>query len=295
MADPARKLSDVYTRVQAGAAASDRIYALLDREPSVRNPEHARRLERHTQDLVFDHVGFEYLPGRPVLHDINLRIAFGEAIALVGPSGCGKTTLASLIPRFADPTSGEVRLDGIPLGQLRLRNLRSQVGLVTQDPLLFDDTVFNNIRYGSPHATVEQVIEAARQAHAHRFIEKDLPHGYDTVVGPMGGQISGGQRQRIALARAILRNPPILILDEATSQVDLENEQVIQRVLEQFIRGRTTLIITHRMSTIALAHRVGVVQEGRILDLGTHEELLGRCGLYQRLYQIQFEDLKESA
>lgn len=295
MADPARKLTDVYTRIQGGAAACDRIYALLDREPKIQNPRRAKYLARHAQDLVFDRVSFAYTPDRPVLREINLRIAFGERIALVGASGCGKTTLASLIPRFADPTSGRVRLDGIPLPELRLRNLRSQVGLVTQDPLLFDDTVLNNIRYGSPRASLEAVMEAAQRAHAHRFIEQDLAQGYDTVVGPMGGQLSGGQRQRIALARAILRDPPILILDEATSQVDLESEQIIHRVLEQFIRGRTTLIITHRMSTIALADRVAVMQEGQILDLGTHDELLQRCALYHRLHQIQFEDLKESA
>lgn len=295
MADPARKLTDVYTKIQAASAACDRIYALLDREPKIHNPRRPHYLARHAQDLVFEGVNFAYTPERPVLRDIHLRIAFGERLALVGASGCGKTTLASLIPRFADPSGGQVRLDGIPLPDLQLRNLRSQVGLVTQDPLLFDDTVLNNIRYGSPRATLEQVMEAARRAHAHRFIEQDLAQGYDTEVGPMGGQLSGGQRQRIALARAILRDPPILILDEATSQVDLESEQIIHRVLEQFIRGRTTLIITHRMSTIALADRVAVMQEGSILDVGTHDELLKRCALYHRLHQIQFEDLKESA
>ena len=293
--DPARKLSDVLTQIQRAAAASDRIYALLDREPAVCDPQHPRPLGRHAKDLVFENVDFAYQPGRPVLHRINLEIRFGESIAIVGPSGCGKTTLANLIPRFADPTQGVIRLDGTPLTEVRWRALRRQIGLVTQEPVLFDDTVFNNIRYGSPRATREQVIAAARQAYADRFIEQELPQGYQTVLGPMGGQLSGGQRQRIALARAILRDPAILILDEATSQIDLESEQVIQKVLDRFIRGRTTVIITHRLGALALADRIVVMESGRILDVGTHEELLARCAFYRRLYQLQFDDLRESA
>ncbi len=295
VADPARKLSDVFTRIQAAGAAADRIYALLDRQPKVRDPEHPRALPRHSRSLVFEGVGFEYLPGRPVLQGIDLEVGFGETIALVGPSGSGKTTLASLVPRFADPTAGRICVDGIPLPEVRLRDLRRQVGLVTQDPLLFDDTVLNNIRYGSPHATAEQVIEAARQAHAHQFIERELPHGYDTLIGPMGGQISGGQRQRIALARAILRDPAILILDEATSQLDLQSEQVIQKILERFIQGRTAIVITHRMSSVAMADRVVVLEAGRVLDVGAHEDLLVRCPLFQRLHQIHYDELRESA
>jgi ABC-type multidrug transport system fused ATPase/permease subunit len=203
--------------------------------------------------------------------------------------------LANLIPRFADPTEGVIRLDGVPLTEVRLRELRGQIGLVTQDPLLFDDTVLNNIRYGSPRATVEEVMEAARQAYAHRFIESELPLGYDTMVGPQGAQLSGGQRQRIALARAILRNPSILILDEATSQVDLESENLIQRALERFIRGRTAVVITHRLGVLTLADRIAVMQDGRIVDVGTHPELLGRCDFYRRLYHLQFDELKQSA
>jgi ATP-binding cassette subfamily B protein/subfamily B ATP-binding cassette protein MsbA len=294
-ADPARKLSEVLTQLQAGVAAADRIYALLDREPSVRNPQNPVPLPRHHADIVFDQVAFAYGTGRPVLRDINLRVRFGETLAIVGPSGCGKTSLANLIPRFADPTAGQIRLDGIPLGDVRLRDLRLQIGLVTQDPLLFDDTVLANIRYGSPHATDQEVIEAAKTAHAHGFIERELRDGYRTVVGPLGGQLSGGQRQRIALARAILRDPPILILDEATSQVDLESEKVIQKVLEQFVRGRTVVIITHRLSALVLADRVVVMDDGRILDVGAHAELIARCPLYRRLYEIQYDDLKASA
>jgi len=294
-ADPARKLSDVFTQLQAGAAAADRIYAMLDREPRIRDPEHPRALPRHSRELALEGVDFAYQPGQPVLQDINLRIRFGETIAIVGPSGCGKSTLASLIPRFADPTSGTIRLDGVPITEVRLRDLRGQIGLVTQDPLLFDDTVTNNIRYGSPQAGDQQVIEAAKRACAHGFIEKELPDGYQTVVGPLGGQLSGGQRQRIALARAILRDPAILILDEATSQIDLESESLIQKALEQFTGGRTVIIITHRLSALALADRIVVMQDGGILDVGTHQELVARCPFYRRLYQIQFEDLKQSA
>lgn len=293
--DPARKLSDIFTQLQAAAAASDRVYAMLDRQASVCDPKHPRTLHRHHKDLVFDRVEFAYVPGRPVLHDINLEVPFGQTVAIVGPSGCGKSTLASLIPRFADPMAGQVRLDGIPLDQLRLRDLRRQIGLVSQDPLLFNDTVLNNIRYGAPHATVEQVVQAAKRAHAHQFIERELPHGYHSLVGPMGGQLSGGQRQRICLARAILRDPAILILDEATSQIDMESEQIIQRVLEEFVRGRTVVMITHRMASLALADRIVVMQDGRILDAGTHTQLLGRCALYSRLHQAQFDALERSA
>jgi ATP-binding cassette subfamily B protein/subfamily B ATP-binding cassette protein MsbA len=287
VADPARKLTEVLSRIQQASAASDRIYAMLDREPTVTDLPRATAGVRHHKDLIFEGVSFGYRPGQPVLQDLDLRIAFGETVAIVGPNGCGKSTLANLIPRFADPTAGTIRLDGIALPDLRLRCLRGQIGLVTQETLLFDDTVFNNIRYGSPHATRDEVMAAAQQAHAHCFIEEELSEGYDTVVGQSGGRLSGGQRQRIALARAILRDPAIIILDEATSQIDLESEQLIQNTLEQFIRNRTAIIITHRLSILALADRVVVMDGGRIVDVGSHAELLERCEVYTRLHQIQ--------
>ncbi|HIQ23070.1 MAG TPA: ATP-binding cassette domain-containing protein [Planctomycetes bacterium] len=294
-ADPMRKLSDIFARVQRAAAASDRIYAMIDREPAVRDPVRPWPLARHRESLIFDGVDFAYSPGRLVLRGVDLQIRFGETIGVVGPSGCGKSTLLSLIPRFADPVSGEIRLDGVPIREVRIRDLRKQIGLVTQEPFLFDDTVMNNIRYGAPGASDEEVMEAARRAGAHRFIEEELPAGYQTRIGPLGGLLSGGQRQRVALARAILRNPPILLLDEATSQVDLESERLIQRALDQFVRGRTAIIVTHRLSALALADRIVVMRDGRILDVGPHDELLARCPFYSRLYQIQFEELRETA
>ncbi|MGA2798207.1 MAG: ABC transporter ATP-binding protein [Thermoguttaceae bacterium] len=295
MADPMRKLSDVFNRLQAACAACDRIFARLEREPVVRDPERPVSIARHHRNLEFIGVDFAYTPGKNVLKKVNLNVGFGETIAIVGPNGCGKTTLAHLIPRFADPTAGEIRLDGVRLTDMRLKDLRGQIGLVTQETALFDDTIFNNIRYGMPDASREQVIEAAKQAHAHRFIENELPQGYETLAGTLGNRLSGGQRQRIALARAILRDPPILILDEATSQVDLESEQAIQKVLEKFILNRTVIIITHRLAILALANRIVVVEDGRIVDIGKHEELLAKSGLYRRLYQIHFDDLRQTA
>lgn len=294
-ADPARKLSDVLARIQKGVAASDRVFGLLDREPKVRDPEHPVKLPRHHADLVFNAVSFGYRPDHLVLQDVNLTVRYGETIAIVGANGCGKSTLINLIARFADPSAGEIRLDGVPLPEVRLRDLRRQISLVTQETVLFDDTVYNNIRFGRPGASREEVIAAARQAQAHRFIEEQLVDGYDTVVGPLGCRLSGGQRQRIALARAILRDPAILLLDEATSQVDLETEQVIHKVLEQFIHGRTAVLITHRLSTLVLADRIVVMDHGRIVDTGTHQELAARCAIYRRMCQIDFGDLRQSA
>ncbi len=284
-ADPIRKLSDAFSRLQRAAAAADRIYAMIDRQPQVGEKPTTRRLQRHSREIVFENVSFAYVPDKEVLHNVSLSIHYGETLAIVGPSGCGKSTLANLIWRFADPSSGRILLDGHPLEEFRLRDLRRQIGLVTQEPILFNDTVYNNILYGSPGASREQIIQAAKQAFAHDFIERELPEGYETVVGPMGARLSGGQRQRIALARAIVRDPAILILDEATSQIDIESERMICRALEGFVPGRTTIVITHRLGLLAMANRIVVMQDGRILDTGSHEVLLARCEFYRRLHQ----------
>ncbi|MCA9173965.1 MAG: ABC transporter ATP-binding protein [Planctomycetales bacterium] len=288
ISDPARKLSDVIGHVQNAAAACDRVYEMMDMEPTVVEPDDAKPLARHQTDVVYRGVHFSYRPDQPVLNNVHLRITAGETIAVVGPNGCGKSTLASLLMRFYDPQSGHVDIDGTDVRECRLADLRGQIGLVTQEAVLFNETIMNNIRYGSPQATDEQVIAAAKQAHAHRFITEKLEHGYDTEVGANGNRLSGGQRQRIALARAILRDPAILILDEATSQVDMESEQLIQRTLAEFTRNRTTIIITHRMGVLALADRIIVMDHGQIVDQGDHHDLIQRCDIYQRLYKADF-------
>jgi ATP-binding cassette subfamily B protein/subfamily B ATP-binding cassette protein MsbA len=284
--DPLRKLGEVLPQIQMGLAAADRVFPILDARPRVVDAPQTKPLPSPHRELVFENVHFGYHGGREVLQGVNLKIPFGETVAIVGPNGCGKTTLANLLPRFFDPTQGRVLIDGIDLRETGLFDLRHRIGLVTQQAHLFDDTVLANIRYGSPHATEQQVIAAAEQAHAHEFIIKQLSHGYNTVVGQGGCRLSGGQRQRIALARAILRNPEILILDEPTSQIDLQSEQLIQEALKTFAVGRTAIFITHRLSLLSLAHRIVVMRQGKVLATGQHEELLQKCPLYRRLNQL---------
>lgn len=289
ISDPARKMADVFGVIAAGAAASDRLLPLLDREPTIVDPPQPKSPTRPHRRLILDEISFHYQPAQQVLRGVSLDIAYGETVAVVGPNGCGKSTLVNLLLRFYDPISGSIRLDDVDLRDMRLRDLRERMGIVSQLTHLFDDTVANNIRYGAPRATDEEVIAAAKKAHAHRFIIEKLSDGYSTVVGQSGSRLSGGQRQRIALARAILRNPDILILDEATSQIDVESEQLIHKALAEFVQGRTAIMITHRLSTLALADRIVVMDAGRIIDVGTHQELMNRCGVYERLHEVQFK------
>jgi ATP-binding cassette subfamily B protein/subfamily B ATP-binding cassette protein MsbA len=284
--EPSRRLSSVFNYLQRGSAASDRIYELMDRESKLKSPANPVPLPLRLGEIRFENVSFAYKPEELVLNDVNLEVTRGETIAIVGPNGCGKSTLMNLVPRFYDPTDGAVKVSGIDLRDVRMSDLRQRIGVVTQETLLFDDTVLNNIRYGTPEATEEQVIEAAKQAHAHRFVTTTLSDGYQTLCGPSGNRLSGGQRQRLALARAILRDPEILILDEATSQIDVESERLFHEVLERFVQNRTVFLITHRPTTLALADRIVVMEEGRIVDVGKFDDLAGRCELFCRLAHL---------
>ncbi len=256
MADPARRLSNEFSYIQSAAASADRVYEVLDLQPAITDPPNPRPLPPLAQGITIDGVDFYYHADKQVLHAIRLEVRAGETLAIVGPNGCGKTTLVQLLPRLYDPNQGRITFDGVDIRDVRLNDLRKRFGMVSQETLLFNDTVANNIAYGDPTASRATIEAAARKAHAHAFIMDKLPNGYDSIVGPTGSRLSGGQRQRIALARAILRNPEVLILDEATSQIDVESEQLIHNVLEEFTRNRTTFLITHRPSTIALADRV---------------------------------------
>jgi subfamily B ATP-binding cassette protein MsbA len=245
-------------------------------------PPFARQIE-------FQDVDFDYEEGLPLLRNIDLRIRQGEVVAIVGSSGAGKTTLASLIPRFFDVTRGRILIDGHDVRGLKLDSIRAQIGIVTQETILFNDTVYNNICYGSQLASEEAAREASRAALAEDFI-LEMPEGYQTMIGERGQRLSGGQRQRIAIARALLKNPPILILDEATSELDTESELLVQRALANLMRGRTVLVIAHRLSTVRRAERIIVLDHGSITEIGSHEDLISRGGIYQKLHELQFVD-----
>ena len=284
-------MSELYGQFQQAIGATRRVFELLDTAPDIRDPQSPLQLERVTGHVEFRDVDFSYPDERdlPVLKGLNIDARSGEVIALVGPSGAGKSTLVSLIPRFYDVTSGAILVDGKNVGDLRLKDLRSAIGLVPQETTLFGGTIRDNIAYGKLGGTAEEIEAAARAAHAHEFIS-EFPQGYDTIVGERGVKLSGGQRQRVAIARALLKNPAILILDEATSSLDSESERLVQDALETLMEGRTTFVIAHRLSTVRRADRIIVLDQGRIIEEGTQDELLARDGLYKQLYEIQFRN-----
>jgi subfamily B ATP-binding cassette protein MsbA len=286
LSSPLKTIASFPASMAVTLASAERVFDLLDQPPSeVDKP--GEGIARFERDIVFDRVSFRYGSGDPVLSDISFRLPRGKVVALVGPSGAGKSTAADLLPRFHDPTGGQILMDGVPLTQLTRRSVRALMGIVSQETVLLNDTVLANIAYGSPAATREQVEAAAQAANAAAFIST-LPKGYGTMLGERGTRLSGGQRQRIAIARALLRDPPILILDEATSALDTESERLVQQAIERLMRERTVLVIAHRLTTVRHAHEILVIDAGRIVQRGTHEELFRTGGLYRRLYDVQF-------
>ncbi len=291
---PIRKLSGSNNQLQQSLAAAERVFSVLDIKTEQDADRGQLELPRIAQWVTFEDVTFHYEnQAVPALNDINLTIRAGEMVALVGSSGSGKTTLVNLIPRFYEPTAGRILIDGVDIQSYTLRSLRSQIGMVSQDVVLFDDSIRNNIAFGREDATDEEIIQAARLAYAHNFVE-GLPQGYQTVVGEKGVKLSGGERQRLAIARAILRDPPLLILDEATSALDTESERVVQLALANLMKNRTTIVIAHRLSTIQQADRIMVLARGSIAEVGTHDELLRSGGQYKRLHAMQFQDVADA-
>jgi subfamily B ATP-binding cassette protein MsbA len=286
--EPLKKLSKVNNAIQRGMAAVDRIFEILDQKSDIIEAPSPVQIQPGRHGIKFDHVFFKYDTAM-VLKDINLTVETGEILALVGMSGGGKTSLVNLIPRFYDVTQGSILVDDVDIRQASIASLRRQIAIVTQEPILFNDTVRNNIAYGTPEASEEQIIQAAKDAYAYDFITS-FARGFDTSIGELGGRLSGGQKQRICIARALLKDAPILILDEATSSLDSESEALVQKALGNLMKGRTTFIIAHRLSTIGYAHRILVIVDGRIVEEGGHEQLLACRGAYHKLYQLQFSE-----
>ncbi len=287
--EPVKGVSKINSTIQSGMAAATRIFNLLDIRPEIVEKQNAVTLPPFHDCIEFDNVSFSYEPGEPVLKEINLKVQRGEILAVVGPSGGGKTTLANLLPRFHDVNSGALLIDGHDVRDVTLHSLRSQMALVTQQTILFNDTVRNNIRYGSRDCSEEDIYRAADAAFACEFIE-ELPDGFDTVIGESGARLSGGQRQRISIARAILKDAPVLVLDEATSALDTESERKVQKALENLMKNRTTIVIAHRLSTIKNADRIIVMLDGRLVEEGTHDRLLQEHGVYEGLHNMQYAE-----
>lgn len=289
LSNPIKRLSRVYGNIQKALAAAARVFEVLDTQPEIKDMPGATSLPTINGYVALNHLTFEYKKGEPALRQVDLKVNPGQVVAIVGPSGAGKTTIANMIPRFYDPTGGNITIDGIDIRTVTLRSLREQIGIVPQETVLFNGSVFDNILYGRLDASQEEVLEAAKAANAHKFII-DMPEGYDTQIGERGSKLSGGQRQRISIARAILKNPRILILDEATSALDTESEKLVQEAVDKLMIGRTSFVIAHRLSTVQRADLIVVMEKGRIAEKGTHAELLAADGLYSKLYQVQFEN-----
>ena len=288
MLQPARKLGNVNAQIQGGLASAERVFSIIDIESNITNPIHPVEIQEFTNHIKFNNVSFQYENSENlILSSININIHRGEVLALVGSSGAGKSTFADLIPRFYDVSSGEIIIDGIDIRKLTVENLRSLMGIVSQDTILFNDTVAHNISYGLPEAGIDEIRQAAKTANALEFID-NLPNGFDTIIGEKGTRLSGGQRQRISIARALLKNPDILILDEATSALDTESERKVQEAIDTLVQNRTVIVIAHRLSTITKADQIIVLDEGKIVESGTHKKLLEINGHYKHLYNIQF-------
>jgi subfamily B ATP-binding cassette protein MsbA len=288
MYKPVKELMRLKNGLDQATVAGSVVFELLDTHSDIPEPASPKPLNAAGAPIHFDRVSFAY-GNKGALHDVNLTVPPGKMVALVGVSGSGKTTLTNLLLRFYDPQAGAVRIGDTDIREVGSKDLRNQIAVVTQEIILFNDTIRNNILMGRQGATEAEVIQAAKHAHAHEFI-LEKPEGYDTVIGERGAQLSGGQRQRIAIARAILRNAPILVLDEATSALDTESERIVQAALDDLMQGRTTICIAHRLSTVQKADQIVVLSEGRVVEQGTHAELLARSGTYKRLYDLQFRD-----
>ena len=289
MIKPVKSLSQIHIKHQEGMAAASRIFEVMDTEEKIKDRPGAIGVDGFGGSIVYDQVSFRYNPEEPVLENISFEVRKGEIVALVGPSGAGKSTLFDLLPRYYDPQVGSIRIDGHDIRDLTVNSLRGLMGIVTQETYLFNDTIRNNIAYGLNGVPDEKVREAARMANADDFIT-EFQEGYSTVVGNRGVKLSGGQRQRVSIARALLKNPQILIFDEATSSLDTESEILVQEAIDHLIKGRTTLVIAHRLSTIKNADRIMVLDSGRMVQSGSHKDLMAQGGLYRRLYEMQFRD-----
>ena len=292
ISNPIKRLSKVIANIQRALAAADRVFDVLDLPELIQNKPNAQLLPHVKGSVSFNSVSFAYNTDEPILDDVSFSATPGQVVALVGPSGAGKSTVASLLPRFYDVTGGSIVIDGLDIRDVTMESLREQVGIVPQETMLFNGSVYDNILYGRLDATEEEVMAASKAANAHNFIT-ELPNGYDTQLGDRGVNISGGQRQRIAIARAILKNPQILILDEATSALDTESERVVQEALDRLMVGRTSFVIAHRLSTIKNADKILVMEKGKIVEEGNHDELMAKDGLYAHLYQIQYRNKED--